>query len=157
MLAAVALLEDSLHSPPQPARFDEQFVPVRSASVPWQRTPGAPQRHPPAAPPRPRRLRRAQRGSPVDALRSQAERGAAWLPWDWTCTAVRSPKAILASFLDWNEAHLLHNGQADASPTPLPRARLFPAIEAFEYTHSMPGESAWVPCAPSDTFDIYIG
>src|SRR5882724_876503 len=41
-----------------------------SALASWQRTPGAPQRHPPAATPRPRRLRRAQRG----AVR---------LPWGW--------------------------------------------------------------------------
>jgi hypothetical protein len=47
-----------------------------SALTPWQRTPGAPQRHPPAATPRPRRLRRVQRGAAAPLERSGARRHA---------------------------------------------------------------------------------
>jgi len=48
-----------------------------SAPAPWQRTPGALQRHPPAATPHPRRLRRAHVATPPErpgARRSTAPR-----------------------------------------------------------------------------------
>ena len=49
-----------------------------SAPAPWQRTPGALQRHPPAATPHPRRLRRAHVATPPErpgARRRAAPRG----------------------------------------------------------------------------------